>query len=80
MRKISDIKAIILPLIEEALNLSTPITNTQLSFKDDFKADSLDIVSMVMLLEEELDLDIDDNQIDNLKTIDDVIAFIRKIQ
>ena len=80
MRKISDIKAIILPLIEETLNLSTPITNTQLSFKDDFKADSLDIVSMVMLLEEELDLDIDDNQIDNLKTIDDVIAFIRKIQ
>ena len=76
MQNKANIRAKILPLIEEALNLPQPITDTTLTFIDYLKADSIDIGSMTMLLEEELDIEIEDSLLDRLKTIDDVIEYI----
>lgn len=78
MQNRDELKLKILPIIEEALNLTQPITDTTLSFKEDLKADSIDIVSLAMLLEEELDIDIEDNLLDQLRTIDDVILFVEE--
>jgi acyl carrier protein len=46
------------------------------SFVDDLKADSLDIVELVMALEDEFDIKIPDEDYDKIKTVGDVITYI----
>lgn len=43
---------------------------------DDFGADSLDLVDFVMTLEDEFDKEIPDEEIDNIKTVGDVVSYI----
>ncbi len=43
---------------------------------EDIDADSLDIVELVMALEEEFDLEISDQEIENIKTVGDVVRYI----
>lgn len=45
---------------------------------DDLSADDLDIVELIMALEEEIQLQILDEEFDELKTVKDVVEFIRK--
>jgi len=46
------------------------------SFVDDLKADSLDIVELVMTLEDEFDVKIPDEDYDKILTVGDVIEYI----
>ena len=43
---------------------------------EDLGADSLDIVDLVMTLEEEFDTEIPDEDIENLKTVGDIVKYI----
>jgi len=43
---------------------------------EDFGADSLDIVDLIMSLEEEFDKEIPDEEIENIKTVGDIVRFI----
>ena len=43
---------------------------------EDLGADSLDIVDLVMTLEEEFDTEIPDKDIENLKTVGDIVKYI----
>ncbi len=43
---------------------------------EDLGADSLDLVEAVMNIEEEFNIDIDDNEIENLKTVKDFLDYI----
>ena len=43
---------------------------------EDIDADSLDIVELVMALEEEFDLEISDQEIENIKTVGDIVKYI----
>ncbi len=47
------------------------------SFIDDLGADSLDIVELVMTMEEEFDLDIPDEDAEKMKTVGDVIEYVK---
>ena len=49
----------------------TPTTSFQA-----LNADSLDIVELVMALEEEFNLDIADEEVENIKTIADVVKYV----
>lgn len=53
------------------------VTDTA-SFIDDLGADSLDIVELVMTMEEEFELDIPDEDAEKMKTVGDVIAYIKE--
>ena len=46
------------------------------SFVDDLKADSLDIVELVMALEDEFDIKIPDEDYEKIATVGDVIEYI----
>ena len=46
------------------------------AFVDDLKADSLDIVELVMALEDEFDIKIPDEDYDKIATVGDVIQYI----
>ena len=54
---------------EDAVTMDSAIT-------DDLGADSLDVVDMVMSLEEEFDMEIPDEDIENMKTVGDIVRFI----
>ena len=56
---------------EEAVTMSTSIA-------DDLGADSLDIVELLNALDDEFDLEIPDDQIENIKTIEDVVKYIEE--
>ena len=44
---------------------------------EDLGADSLDVVDLLMSLEDEFDVEIPDEEIENLKTIGDVVEYIQ---
>lgn len=52
------------------------VTDTA-SFIDDLGADSLDIVELVMTMEEEFELDIPDEDAEKMKTVGDVVSYIK---
>lgn len=46
------------------------------SIVDDLGADSLDVVDLIMSLEEEFDVEIPDEDVENMKTVGDVVKYI----
>ncbi len=56
---------------EEKVTLDALIT-------EDLGADSLDVVDLIMSLEEEFDVEIPDDQIENIKTVGDVVKYIEE--
>ncbi len=46
------------------------------SIMDDLGADSLDIVDLVMSIEEEFGVEIPDDQVENVKTVGDMVKYI----
>ena len=55
---------------------ATKVTNDS-SFIDDLGADSLDTVELVMAFEEEFDLEIPDEDAQRMRTISDVIDYLK---
>jgi acyl carrier protein len=47
------------------------------SFVDDLGADSLDIVELIMEMEENFGIQIADDELDKIRTIQDVIDFLK---
>ena len=62
-------------IIAEQLELDIETLTMATSFEE-IDADSLDIVELVMALEEEFEMEISDEEIENVKTIGDVVKFI----
>lgn len=46
------------------------------SLVDDLDADSLDVVDLIMSLEEEFDIEIPDEEIEEIKTVGDIVRYI----
>lgn len=67
--KVRDILVDQLDVEEERVTMDASIT-------DDLGADSLDVVDLVMSLEEEFDVEIPDNQVENIKTVGDIVRYI----
>ena len=45
---------------------------------EDFEADSLDVVDLVMSLEDEFGIEIPDEEIENIKTVGEVVRYIEE--
>ena len=46
---------------------------------EDLKADSLDIVDLIMTLEGEFDVEVPDEAVEKVKTVGDLVGYIEKI-
>ncbi len=46
------------------------------SFVDDLKADSLDLVELVMSLEEEFGVDVSDEEMEKIRTVQDAVDWV----
>ena len=60
-----------LDAVEDDVTMDTSIV-------DDLNADSLDVVDLVMTLEEEFDVEVPDDEVENMKTVGDIVRFIDK--
>ncbi|MDE6732415.1 MAG: acyl carrier protein [Oscillospiraceae bacterium] len=58
---------------KEGITLDSSIT-------DDLGADSLDVVDLVMALEDEFSVEIPEDQVENIKTVGDIVKYIEDKQ
>lgn len=62
-------------IVSEQLEVAPENLSAETTFEE-IDADSLDIVELVMALEEEFDLEISDQEIENIKSIGDIVRYI----
>ena len=67
-------------IVAEQLGVDEADVTPEASFVDDLGADSLDLVELIMAMEEEFDVKIEDEEAEKIKTVQDVISFIKKLQ
>lgn len=64
-------------IIADKLSIDEASVTMDASFIDDLNADSLDIVELIMALEDELDMEIPDEDVENFKTVGDVVNYVK---
>jgi len=65
-------------LVADKLSVNIDEVTLESSFMDDLNADSLDIVELIMALEDELEMEIPDEDVENFKTVGDVVNYLKK--
>ncbi len=68
--KIKQLLAQQLEADEDSMTMDTDIAQ-------DLEADSLDVVELLMSIEDEFDVEIPDDEIENMRTIGDVVTYIQ---
>ena len=65
-------------LLAEQLNINADIITEESRVIEDLGADSLDVVEMLMVLEDEFDVTVSDEESLQLKTVGDIVKLIDK--
>src|SRR5262245_42369108 len=65
-------------ILAEQLGVETNVLTPEANLVDDLGADSLDVVELVMALEEEFGVEIPDEEVENIRTIRDVVEYIAR--
>ena len=68
----------VVALVSAQFNVEVKNLNLETSFRDDLNADSLDLVELIMALEDEFDLEIEDEELDTIKTVADAVEYIKQ--
>lgn len=68
----------IIEIISEQFNIEIEKINLDTDLQDDLNADSLDLVELIMSFEDEFDLEIEDEDISNIKVVSDIVEEITK--
>lgn len=67
-------------ILVDQLDVDEDTVTMEASITADLGADSLDVVDLVMSLEEEFECEIPDDEIENIKTVGDVVKYIEEHQ
>ena len=65
-------------IISEQLEISEELITMESNLMEDFDADSLDLVDLVMSVEDEFGVEVPEEAVENLKTVGDVVKFIEE--
>lgn len=65
-------------LLAEQLDIDEDKITMDSDILEDFEADSLDVVDMVMTLEDEFGVEVPDEQIENFHTVGDVVRYVEE--
>ena len=65
-------------LFAEQLDIDEDKITMDSDILEDFEADSLDVVDMVMTLEDEFGVEVPDEQIENFHTVGDVVRYVEE--
>lgn len=70
----------VIGIVSEQLQIPKEEISREKSFVDDLKADSLDVVELVMEFEDEFKITIPDEDYEKIKTVGDAIKYIEEKQ
>ncbi len=73
-----EIKEKVISLIADTLEIDKNSINEKSNLVSDLDVESLDLVNLVVAFEDEYNVEIPDNEIKNLQTVEDIINFIEK--
>ena len=65
-------------IICEQLQVTEDEVTMESNIRDDFDADSLDFVDIVMSIEDEFSVEVPDEAIDDIKVVGDLVKFIEE--
>ena len=65
-------------ILVEQLDVEEDKISMEASIIDDLGADSLAVVDLVMSLEDEFGVEIPDEQVENIKTVGDIVKYIEE--
>lgn len=65
-------------ILRDQLDINEEDITMESSIAEDLGADSLDVVDLIMTLEDEFDLEVPDEQVENVKTVGDLVRFIEQ--
>jgi len=72
------IKTKVIKLIADQAGASVENIKGETSLQGDLELDSLDIMDLLLVLEEEFDLQIPDEELSKIQTVDDIVNYIEK--
>ena len=73
-----NIESQVIDVIVEQLGVDREKVTPEAKFIDDLGADSLDTVELVMSFEEKFSVDVPDEDAEKLKSVSDVVAYIKE--
>ncbi len=65
-------------IICEQFDLDEDSVTADTLLEDDLEADSLDLVDLVMSFEDEFQIEVPDEEIENIKTVGDIVKYIEE--
>lgn len=65
-------------IICEQLELEEDVVTMDAVLLEDLGADSIDLADLVMTFEDEFDLEISDEDLENIKTVGDIVKYIEE--
>jgi len=68
----------VMNIVSEQLSVSKDEVTLESNFIDDLKADSLDLVELVMEFEDEFGITVPDDDYEKIRTVGDAISYIRE--
>jgi acyl carrier protein len=75
-----EIRAALAEIVNEVAGVDAEDVQLEKSFVDDLDVDSLSMVEVVVEAEEKFGVTIPDDQVKNLKTVGDAVAYIERAQ
>ncbi len=67
-------------ILSEQFDVEEDRINGDTSIINDLGADSLDVVDLLMSIEDEFEVEVPDEEIENIKTVDDLVKYIENHQ
>ena len=67
-------------ILVDQLDVEEAEVTMEASLIDDLHADSLDLVDLIMTLEDEFETEVPEEEIENIKTVGDVVSYIESKQ
>jgi acyl carrier protein len=74
----SGVASTVTRIIRERLRVTDEEIKPEASFVDDLGADSLSLVEMTLSFEDAFGIDIEDNDVEKIKTVDDAIRYVEE--
>ena len=63
-------------ILAEQFDVEEDTIKPETDLQDDLGADSLDVVDLLMSIEDEFEIEIPDEEIENIRTVSDLVSYI----
>ncbi len=64
----------------DQLDIEESEVTMESNIAEDLGADSLDVVDLIMSIEDEFEIEVPDDNVENIKTVGDVVNFIESVK